>query len=68
MAVGDGGKRTVTRHSESEYIENKDDMSDLEDDFSDPEDFIDNITDEGMALWLLFDVVLAKACVFFSFF
>ena len=50
MAVGDGGKRTATRHSESEYIENKDDMSDLEDDFSDPEDFIDNITDEGMAL------------------
>lgn len=47
MAVGDG-KRIGSRQSESEYIENKEDMSDLEDDFSDPEDYIDDIADEGM--------------------
>lgn len=47
MAVGDGGRKSHNK-SESEYIEMKDDAySDTEDDFSDPEDFIDDISDTG---------------------
>ena len=53
MAVGDGGKKGHKK-SESDYIESKEAMSDFEDEsFSDPEDYIDDISDEGILLLLI---------------
>lgn len=48
MAVGDGGKRIGSRKSESDVIESKDEVPEIEENFSDPEDFVDDISDEGL--------------------
>jgi len=44
MAVSDVGRKSHKK-SESESIEAA--MSDIDENFSDPEDYVDNITDEG---------------------
>lgn len=57
MAVGDGGRKGHKK-SESEYIEEKYDNSDVEESYSDPEDFVDDITDEGVQTEIAMRIVL----------